>query len=115
MICLIDSDVDPELVDIPIPVNDDSMRSIDVIVRELCKAVTDGKEQRLTADTARKDDDADSPAQERRRSRRAQYRASDAGAREEDPPVEASAEPVAPAAPVTPVAPVEPVAPQQAE
>ena len=112
VICLIDSDGDPELVDIPIPGNDDSMRSIDVIIRELCKAVTDGKEQRLTAESARKDDDMESPAQERRRSRRAQYRASDAGTPEGDRPVEASAEPVAPAAPV---APVEPVAPQKTE
>ena len=36
-ICLIDTDGDPDLADIPIPGNDDSMRSIDVVVRELCK------------------------------------------------------------------------------
>jgi small subunit ribosomal protein S2 len=37
-ICLIDTDGDPELADIPIPGNDDSMRSIDVVIRELCLA-----------------------------------------------------------------------------
>lgn len=48
-ICLIDTDADPELVDIPIPGNDDSMRSIDVIIRELCLAVNDGKQGRSAA------------------------------------------------------------------
>ncbi|MEZ6243514.1 MAG: 30S ribosomal protein S2 [Phycisphaerales bacterium] len=33
-ICLIDTDGDPEYADIPIPGNDDSMRSIDVVIRE---------------------------------------------------------------------------------
>lgn len=47
-IALIDSDGDPELVDIPIPGNDDSMRSIDVVIRELCAAVIEGKQQRAT-------------------------------------------------------------------
>lgn len=45
-IALIDTDGDPELVDIPIPGNDDSMKSIDVVVRELCLAVVDGKSAR---------------------------------------------------------------------
>jgi len=48
-ICLIDTDADPELVDIPIPGNDDSMRSIDVVVRELCLAVNEGKQLRASA------------------------------------------------------------------
>lgn len=47
-ICLIDTDGDPDLADIPIPGNDDSMRSIDVIVRELCAAIVEGKSQRMT-------------------------------------------------------------------
>ncbi len=48
-ICLIDTDGDPDLADIPIPGNDDSMRSIDVIIRELCAAVVEGKNQRVVA------------------------------------------------------------------
>ena len=48
-ICLIDTDGDPELVDIPIPGNDDTMRSIDVVIRELCLAVAEGKHQRRQA------------------------------------------------------------------
>jgi len=46
-VCLIDTDGDPDMADIPIPGNDDSMRSIDVIVRELCAAVSAGKNQRI--------------------------------------------------------------------
>lgn len=51
-ICLIDTDGDPDLADIAIPGNDDSMRSIDVIIRELCLAVSEGKTMRAakTAD-----------------------------------------------------------------
>ena len=45
-VCLIDTDADPVYADIPIPGNDDSMRSIDVIVRELCKSIAEGKQQR---------------------------------------------------------------------
>ena len=45
-IALIDTDGNPDLVDIPIPGNDDSMRSIDVVIRELCAAVTEGKQGR---------------------------------------------------------------------
>ena len=47
-IALIDSDGDPDLVDIPIPGNDDSMRSIDVVIRELCAAIVEGKQQRVS-------------------------------------------------------------------
>ncbi|MHC4858858.1 MAG: 30S ribosomal protein S2 [Planctomycetota bacterium] len=41
-ICLIDTDSDPELVDIPIPGNDDAMRSIQVILKRLTDAVVAG-------------------------------------------------------------------------
>lgn len=80
-ICLIDTDGDPELADIPIPGNDDSMRSIDVIVRELCKSIAEGKGQRTGSPDA--DEAAAAPAQGEdssrpRRSRRAQFRADDA-------------------------------------
>jgi len=76
-ICLIDTDGDPELADIPIPGNDDSMRSIDVIVRELCKAISDGKQSRTITDE--KGDGAQGDAQgAMKRSRRAQFKADDA-------------------------------------
>ncbi|MCS7016313.1 MAG: 30S ribosomal protein S2 [Gemmatales bacterium] len=42
-IALIDTDGDPDLVDLPIPGNDDSIRSIELIVRKLAEAVLEGK------------------------------------------------------------------------
>jgi len=48
-ICLIDTDGNPEFADIPIPGNDDSMRAIDIVIRELCAAVTEGRAQRAEA------------------------------------------------------------------
>ncbi|HYE61432.1 MAG TPA: 30S ribosomal protein S2 [Phycisphaerales bacterium] len=80
-ICLIDTDGDPELVDIPIPGNDDSMRSIDVVIRELCLAVAEGRQQRELAQqgggssTAPTEAASDQP----RRSRRAQFRSDEGG------------------------------------
>jgi small subunit ribosomal protein S2 len=90
-ICLIDTDGDPELADIPIPGNDDSMRSIDVIVRELCLAVNEGKQQRTQAREqsgapgsagggSGGANEAGSKGEDRpRRSSRSKYRADDAG------------------------------------
>ena len=78
-IALIDTDGDPDLVDLPIPGNDDSMRSIDVIMRELCAAVTDGKGARGDAgdvDAAARGADG-SAGGPKRRSSRSQFRAAD--------------------------------------
>lgn len=75
-ICLLDTDGDPDLADIAIPGNDDSMRSIDVVIRELCMAVAEGRQQRQGASDggASGEPAGDQP----RRSRRAQFRADDA-------------------------------------
>ena len=81
-IALIDTDGDPDLVDIPIPGNDDSMRSSDVVVRELCLAVAEGKQQRSASPTGREGSQAPGQAEGPRRSRRAQFRSDDAGSGE---------------------------------
>ena len=83
---LIDTDGDPDLVDIPIPGNDDSMRAIDLIVRELCSAISEGKQGRTQK--ADKGEDAEgSSGSGRRRSSRSQYSA--------DAPAPVNTEPVA--------------------
>ena len=41
-VCLIDTDSDPDFADIPIPGNDDSMRSIETILTHLADAVVEG-------------------------------------------------------------------------
>jgi len=93
---LIDTDSDPDLIDLPIPGNDDAMRAIEIIMRELADAVIEGKQTR----PEKGDEQAQQP---RRRSSRAAFRAEDARGEEqreeapaEQPPVEQPApEPVA--------------------
>ena len=64
VICLLDTDSDPDAIDIPIPGNDDAMRGIDIIIREICASVNEGIQGR----GVRSEQD-DKPAP-RRRSRR---------------------------------------------
>jgi small subunit ribosomal protein S2 len=42
-VALIDTDSDPDLVDLPIPGNDDSIRSIELVLAKLADAVLEGK------------------------------------------------------------------------
>jgi small subunit ribosomal protein S2 len=42
-VALIDTDSDPDLVDLPIPGNDDSIRSIELVLAKLADAVQEGK------------------------------------------------------------------------
>lgn len=85
-IALIDTDGDPELVDIPIPGNDDSMKSIDVVVRELCLAVVDGKSARQIngENPSGGGDESSGPGRgdQPRRSRRPQTRANEMASQE---------------------------------
>lgn len=46
-LALIDSDSDPSQIDLPIPGNDDGIRSIELIMKELADAVIEGKGQRV--------------------------------------------------------------------
>lgn len=75
-ICLLDTDGDPDMADIAIPGNDDSMRAIDVIIRELCLAVADGKQARELRQASGQGGEGGDGAQ--RRSRRAQFKRDDA-------------------------------------
>ena len=42
-VALIDTDSDPDVVDLPIPGNDDSIRSIELVVQQLADAILEGK------------------------------------------------------------------------
>lgn len=42
-VALIDTDSDPDVVDLPIPGNDDSIRSIEIVLQQLADAVLEGK------------------------------------------------------------------------
>lgn len=48
-IAMIDTDSDPEQISLPIPGNDDSMRSIKLILSEIVAAINEGKAQRAAA------------------------------------------------------------------
>lgn len=43
VVALLDTDCDPDLVDLPIPGNDDSMRSIELVIRNLSEAILAGR------------------------------------------------------------------------
>ena len=47
-VALIDTDCDPDHVDLPIPGNDDSMRSIELVINILSDAIAEGKAQAAT-------------------------------------------------------------------
>jgi small subunit ribosomal protein S2 len=48
VLALIDTDCDPDKIDLPIPGNDDSIRSIEIVLKELADAVLDGKNNAAT-------------------------------------------------------------------
>jgi small subunit ribosomal protein S2 len=68
-IALIDTDSDPDLIDLPIPGNDDAMRAIELILKEVADAVIEGKTTRPETKTGGDE------GQPRRRSTRSQFRA----------------------------------------
>ena len=65
VVALLDTDSDPDLIDIPIPGNDDAMRAIELIVKELGEAAAEAVAGRKDADAEQGD-----AAELRRRSRR---------------------------------------------
>src|SRR5215211_6160954 len=67
-VALIDTDSDPDLIDLPIPGNDDAMRAVEIITRELADAAIEGK-------SGRGADKGDAAGEgPRRRSERARFR-----------------------------------------
>ena len=80
-IALIDSDGDPKLLDIPIPGNDDSLRSIEVVIIDLMSAVNEGMQGRRAAEAEEQqkaDDEARAAAaqeEKRQRSSRSAFKA----------------------------------------
>lgn len=63
-VCLLDTDSDPDLVDIPIPGNDDAMRGIALVLDQMAEAIEDGKNLRPDLEAEA------SSGQPRKRSRR---------------------------------------------
>jgi small subunit ribosomal protein S2 len=77
-VALIDTDSDPDLIDLPIPGNDDAMRAIDLIMKELADSVIEGKTGR---GETKGEETGSGPRPERpRRSSRSQFRAEEPAA-----------------------------------
>lgn len=96
-IALLDTDGDPDVVDLPIPGNDDAMRSIEVVMSQMADAIMQGVAARMAAPPAEEQEKR--PA--RRRSPKAAAKADKPATRAEATP--ASAEAPATAGEVTPV------------
>src|SRR5438046_3818322 len=96
-VALIDTDSDPDLIDLPIPGNDDAMRAVEIILNELAESIIEGK-------TGRMKQEEEGPGPRARRSTRSQFRAEEGG-KPEGP--EAPAAPVAAAHEQEAPAPVE--------
>ena len=94
-VALIDTDSDPDLIDLPIPGNDDAMRAIEIIVKELADAVIEGKSGRVESK-------GEEPQQPRRRSSRAAFRADEPRSPEEPRTGEEPAAPVSPPVEIPP-------------
>ena len=93
IIALVDSDCDPDLIDYPIPGNDDAIRSIRLITNRMASAIIEGQNQRLALET----EEVEIPAED--------IDAPDVVTMEAAP--EAPAAPPQVAAPVAPAAPVQ--------
>lgn len=105
---LTDTDSDPDLVDIPIPGNDDAMRAIELILGELCEAMALGVAQR-----AEKDKDGIDSTPRRRTRRTVMARAQELPAESPEKPLPEA--PPAPAEPTDGQSPVAPTPPQPTE
>jgi len=102
-VCLIDTDSDPDFASIPIPGNDDSMRSIQLVASKIAEAVEEGKRARPAPVEKPHREKGASADDTRRRTRREPSRpASDAT---EAAAQVAVAEPVAPPTTQTPAEP----------
>ena len=68
-VALIDTDCDPDLVDLPIPGNDDSIRSIELVAQIMADSILEGRsdvqvEQQVAAEGATPAEPAAEPAAE---------------------------------------------------
>ncbi len=74
VVALLDTDCDPDMIDLPIPGNDDSMRSIELVVSLLTDAIRDGRAAAPSSRAGRRATPATRARRRRRRGRRPQWR-----------------------------------------
>jgi small subunit ribosomal protein S2 len=54
IVCIVDSNTDPTLCNYPIPANDDSIRTIQLLVAEIANAIIDVAQKNVKAEEAKK-------------------------------------------------------------
>jgi small subunit ribosomal protein S2 len=69
VVALLDTDSDPDMVDIPIPGNDDAMRGVELVLQSLGDAVMEGKRARSAEERPDAQPGGPQPRQQRRSSR----------------------------------------------
>ncbi len=73
---LVDTNTNPELIDFPIPANDDASKSIAAILKHMCEAIQEGLNERMLDKDAQAEDEApaadaaEAPAERKTRARR---------------------------------------------
>ncbi len=83
VIGIVDTNTDPDEVDFPIPANDDSIKTIEIISKVMAEAVIEGAEvskmrqAELSADSSNKDSDEDEDGKVKRRIRERRVKRSD--------------------------------------
>lgn len=110
-VCLIDTDSDPDLVDLVIPGNDDAMRAIEIIATELADAVMEGMAARVERSPVEEQEPTRPRSRRISTSRAAAQSAPDAPPAPVTPAAPAAVENSEQPAPAPPVAPAEPAAP----
>ena len=60
IVALVDSDCNPDLIDYPIPGNDDAIRSIRLIIGHMSSAIIDGHNQRMSGQTGEEENGSES-------------------------------------------------------
>ena len=75
-VAIIDTDSDPDLIDLPIPANDDAMKAVEILMHELADSIIEGKTGRMDTKTGG-GGGADGDGGPRRRSSRVSARADD--------------------------------------
>jgi small subunit ribosomal protein S2 len=94
-ICILDTDCDPDLADIPIPGNDDAFRSVKVLLTQLTEAVMEGRKaymDKVNVEEKRREEDSRIREKEKRDREQAFRVAADAR-RQEKPAAPEAVEP----------------------
>jgi small subunit ribosomal protein S2 len=64
IVALLDTNCDPDTVDVPIPANDDAIRSIKLIIGKLADAIYEGRHGQLDSEDEAFDEEYDYDAEE---------------------------------------------------